>query len=710
MHKGAPVARNMPFDIDDMPEILMVDDGFYTPHEDGPLGFGRFDVGQLRRGPLNTRLATSADSWCSASRRSNDPGVIEVSSVFLPLRPRIPSVLGGQDSDSSAPNDEGECEENASLYQYSAPAGELSLRCFEHSSKTKRRKIEEVRSCTRRQLMSVKVNSSSSRLSICNDLKMDSSSRCGKLLEANLPAEVQNGRYMSAAKAQGVAENLGTYDWRHGLSSTSTTGKNAKSTSCGRTRLMWTEKSPHEMPQKVFFTSLLTGVRLEGNTQKRPRAIKVAIRVGGEIFGSESQSDSSAADTFVNNFPVDVPRKNVNHIYEHPRAECVLDDEELKNNVLNETSRKGNDRNKTRERSALSYPVLECLPDNNGLIGVICSSPGRIPLSSVHECLNHAAKETDMKCCTVCWAPDLDENSKVYECSECGVCAHLRCCYNKGETQSIPNNGVEARYIWKCAVCCYKSTSAQQPVSGSLDASTTTEQAKKSKRRSRPPQWLKDSHIDDPLLAGKSDNTFGEIGSHGVKCVVCPYHGGAMSRVKIGDDPVWIHEVCRVWLKGSLRPPPIKSVEAEYHACVLCGQGERAHATKSDEEMAKPAPDYVVKCASSRCQVHFHPMCALLSKRLTKMSIESQTAANIEDPVELSKQRDVNLCACFTLTALDCEVARERTGKDPGTKDVVTVPIGFCGIHNPSREAAFRGLYPAGKYVTPDVMKIPPLV
>lgn len=716
MHHSNPVARNLPFDIDDMTEILMVDDGFYTPYKEGPLGFGRYDIGQLRRGPLNTRLATSSDSWCAASRRSDDPGVLEVSSVVLPLHPRFPSIPEHEDADRSVSNEkEGEEIDTASSYEYFAPAGEISLRSFEHSSKTKRRKIEEVRSCTTRQLISVKVNSSSSRSSIFNDLQMDKSSRYGKLLEATMPSEVQNGRYLSTTKAQRVVDDLGTYDWRHGLSSTSTTGKNAKSTSCGRTRLIWTKKSPHDMPQKVFFTSLLTGARLEGASQKRPRDIKLALRVGGEIFGSVSSSDGSLDDIYSSNFPVAVPSGLSDSKYEHPRAVCMLDDEELVKNILNDTSRPGHDRGKARARSALSHPTTECLPDNNGLIGVICSSPGNISLPSVHECLNHAAKESDSLCCTVCWAPELDESSPVYECSECGVCAHLRCCYDQGETQPVSSNLDEAEYTWKCAVCSYKST--QQSLAGNCDPSTgvSNDQAKKSRRRSRPPQWLQDSHIDDPVLAGKSEYSFGEVGSHGVKCAACPYHGGAMSRVRVGNDIVWIHEVCRVWMKGSLPPPSSEDAEEDIHECALCGKGWGQNSLNSEEEVTKSPSEYILKCAAPRCLVHFHPMCALLSRKLTEASIEtdpmtSNDQTNADDPVEMSKKMDEKDCACFTLTALDCEVKHGRIGKDPGTRETVKIPVGFCGIHNPSREAAYRGLYPAGKYFTPDVMKIPALV
>ena len=132
----------------------------------------------------------------------------------------------------------------------------------------------------------------------------------------------------------------------------------------------------------------------------------------------------------------------------------------------------------------------------------------------------------------------------------------------------------------------------------------------------------------------------------------------------------------------------------------------------SHEAEARSAPAYVVKCAGSRCQVQFHPMCALLSRKLAELSDEAAGGEHrgTEDPVEASKKMDELRCACFTLTALDCEIPIGRRGKDPGTRTVLTIPVAFCGIHNPSREPTFRGLYPAGKYITHDVMKIPALL
>ncbi len=717
MHRCNPVTRNMPFDLDDMAEILMADDGSYTPHENGPLGFGRFDVGQLRRGPLNTRLATSSDSWCSASRRLDDPGILEVSSVFLPLPySRVSSPTKLQHCDVTLL-----CEQMNEVDVASRnyiPHGELALRCHEHSSTNKRRRISAIRSCGRHLLVSVKVNASSSRSSLFSGLQMESSSRYGRLLEATLPAEVQSGRILSIAKAHKIAENLGTYDSRHGLSNTSNVGKTANRLSCGRTRLVWTQKIPTDQPQKVSFSSLLTGVRIEGANQKRPRDIKVAIRVDGEIFGSESSSEESShrKTGMFENFPAASRSIFLSDAVDNPHLQCMMDDEEFVKNILNDAPKLASDRSKVRGRSVSSQPVLDCLPDSNGLIGVVCSSPGRISVSSVHDYLNLAAKESPLRLCTVCWAPDIDQNNLVKECSECGVLVHSSCCHDKGEMLPLTlASDAEEQHIWRCAVCCHNHQIQSTPGSKATSI-PVNEQAKKSKRKSRLPHWLQDSHIDDPLAAGRSGSALSDMSSHGIKCELCPYRGGAMSRIRVNNDFVWMHEVCRVWLRGCMKAPTILAEETISRECSLCGQTKRQATAKASSDVSfLGVSEYLVKCAASRCQVYFHPMCALLSSKLNGVSNEGKAATSdiktneIDYQAESPQEADRRLCSCFTLTALDCEVTTSYNRVEAGTREVVQVPIAFCGIHNPKREASFRGLYPGGRHVNAEVMRVPAL-
>ena len=691
MHKGPPLSRNTAFDIDDMTETLLADDGSYTPHNDGPLGFGRYDAGQLRRGPINTRLATSSDSVCSASRRTADPGILEVSTIVLPLfyhRKSFQSVI---------PENNHELKHRGTLdgFDVHSPKGEITLRCHDRASRSRRRKVAEVRRSARRQLVSVKVGSSSSRSSIFTGINSGTESQFGKVLEATLPIEVQNGKVLTTMNARQVAESLGSYDWRHGFPKNNATGKLSK-TSCGRTRLVWTDRNgPADQPQKVVYNSLLNGERLESSSQKRPRDIRVAIRLQGEKFASMPNANNLSLDFRENSI---VGRTN---------AACVLDDEEFIKNVLADAQKSSSERSKARTRVASAHPVFDCLPDSNGAIGVVCTSPGKVTLSSVHERLNHAAKMSSLKCCTVCWSPDHDRYNPVNECAECGILAHTQCCYDAGEIEVIQTIDDSAKELswWRCAVCCFKKS--QPSAQGAKSSALLAEQASRSRRKPKLPQWLQDSHIDDTLPAGRPDHIQGEIASHGIKCALCPYHGGAMSPVKSGDDIVWMHEVCRLWHNGAVNGS--QDDEEGKLQCALCGKTERRRTSKAPLDKHSAGRGFLIKCAGSRCQIFFHPMCALLSSRYSDMQLESGDPLSGQYHPFTAKGVDQRLGAAFTLSAVDCEAMTAKVGYDRMNRRTIQIPIGFCGIHNPQRLRTSRGLYPAGKHINNDTIRVPAL-
>jgi len=691
MHRGPPIARNTAFDIDDMTETLTADDGSFTPHSSGPLGFGRYDIGQLRRGSSNTRLATSWDSVCSASRRSTDPGILEVSSITLPLS------FSPNASHSTVPEAKRDLKATGVFRDtdgaVNAPAGEISLQCFERNAQTRRSRVAKVKICAKQRLISVRVGSSSSRSSIFTDIKLDTESRYGKMLQATLPPEVQNGKVLNAVNAQKVAESLGSYDSRHGFPKTTSAGRSQR-IGCGRTRLVWTDRrGPADQPQKVIHSSLLCGERLEQGSHKRPRDVTVTIRVAGAVFGGRPVADdqtlglrSQARLGFAN-------------------AECTLDDDELVKSILADTHKASTDRNKARTRVVSAFPVLDCLPDSNGAIGVVCTVPGKIPWSSVHERLNHAAKLSSVRSCTVCWSPDHDQSYVVQECAECGTLAHTQCCYDSGKIEdihSIDDSSTKLSW-WRCAVCCFKKSQPSVVVTKSNSA--PTEQSSRSRRKPKLPQGLRDFHIDDTLPAGRPDHIQGEIASHGIKCALCPYHGGAMSRVKSGKDFVWMHEVCRLWRSGVV--DCTSDIQESKFKCALCGKTEkrRMSSNGSSEELSSENRGYLIKCASSRCQVYFHPMCALLSSKMNEF--ESITPSPGQFHPFTDQGIDQGLCAAFSLSAMNCEVARGDTGEYGIHSTTIRIPIGFCGIHNPNRSPTSRGLYPAGKHMNNDTIQIP---
>ena len=702
MHAVVPVARNIPVDIDNLTATLTADDGLYSPFENGPFGYGKFDIGQLRRGTSNSRLANAQEMVCSASRRSDEPGVIELSKITLPPLP--------QDDEASAsivakPPDHLRENSTEVSIQHQGPdddeRGELSLRCFELMQKRRRRKVNQSRSCVQKQFISVKVNGSSSRASLFSNSSSDNAS----FFEATLPLEVQNGRFLSVSKAQSIANKLGTFNWRHGLAATNHSGKNSNRISAGRTRLMWTEKSPADQPQRVYFTSLLTGAKLDSGAQKRPREIRVGIKVNGELWKGESKAEN------VNS--------NSDLIHTQQKASkssllCTLDSDRLVQSILKGSRAFKTDRYKDKSREPelglLSKTMfikparIECVPDCNGIISVLCSSPGSIETASIHEPLNNAARQHSV--CSVCWSPTEDGVRDVKECYECGVSVHLQCCRDTGiKTPIDDTSGMETTNQWRCAVCCKFRVNKQGE---GFDSLSVSENSKKPRRKSRPPTWMKDAHIE-PKAKKRSDSSPDSLVVDEVKCIRCPYSGGAMSPAEEDGNLVWIHEVCRIWVADASTIDQISDLPR----CALCGtEDTRApSAAKRSASSSDTRASQLIKCAAERCQVRFHPMCALLSSKLAEERCQPHKTTKKEsvgeNSAEKAKDEDSKLCTKFTLTALHCKAEEGAIGKDPGEIRSVTVPVGFCGIHNPLREPSFYGVYPGGTYLDPETMVVP---
>ena len=69
------------------------------------------------------------------------------------------------------------------------------------------------------------------------------------------------------------------------------------------------------------------------------------------------------------------------------------------------------------------------------------------------------------------------------------------------------------------------------------------------------------------------------------------------------------------------------------------------------------------------------------------------------DDIGKAKKKDIELCSQYTLTFASVRGSAHSFGKDPGVRCAISLPVIFCGIHNPAREQSFHGLYPGGKLV-----------
>eukprot|EP00980_Cylindrotheca_fusiformis_P026445 scaffold16189_cov125-Cylindrotheca_fusiformis.AAC.1 len=668
MHPVVPVARNIPCDIDEMPEILSVDDGSHTPFENGPFGFGNFAMGQMQQSADQNLLVTKSVAMRAAARRSVDPGVIELSTVTLHPDEVLKNTFDEAQTDLSCSMDDA--------------VGELSLCCFEIEQKRKKRKIDKAKMLTRKRFISVKINSTSSKFSILPSASLD-------LACARLPTEVQEARFLSMSKATKIAQKLGSYDCRHGLGPTNASGKNANRVTVGRTRRMWTSKSPADKPQRVFFTSLLTGGRLDSGTQKRPRDIRVAIKVNGEYFQP-------------NDAGMILERRESPGLHAHrvvAEKQCSVDVNKLVTKLIKSKMGEKSRRSLVGMELPLIKPAtFDCIPDSTGMISVACTSPGTIPATSVHRLLNNAANE-DSAVCTVCWHRGCHELGSLQECSSCGVLAHPNCCLDTGifRDARVGSDSATAP-AWFCSVCSSTTGKTTQ------DASQQT--VKTRRRISRRPVWLNDSLVESPVSNCKTSHLSAPNHS-GHKCFLCPFSGGAMSLVKVNGVNSWVHEVCRIWTGFGLspmdEPTNVSGEDRRIEYCALCGvAGAKLNGGSSDK--SPHFSSILAKCAGARCRVYFHPMCALLASKLTRKYVRASMTST--EPSQSSPQmsKDFDISSRFTLTAIDCEAVQKRHG----VVKMLQIPVCFCGFHNPTRQADMYGLYPGGEHIDDKVVRVPP--
>ena len=170
-----------------------------------------------------------------------------------------------------------------------------------------------------------------------------------------------------------------------------------------------------------------------------------------------------------------------------------------------------------------------------------------------------------------------------------------------------------------------------------------------------------------------------------------------MSRISVEGEVFWIHEVCRIWT-GDER---VSAYSTKNQPCALCG-------TSYDLPVCfhkKYSSQCVVKCAAVGCHISVHPMCALVSSLTSQSMNESNHNKSESKPLGRTgkaKKKDVDLCSQHTLTFASVR------GNNSGVRCATTIPVFFCGIHNPAREKSFYGLYPGGKMMDiNNTLKIP---
>ena len=640
---------------------------------------------------------------------------------------------------------------------------------------------------------------------------------------ATLPAYVQTGRCVSLETAIAISSNEKlksslAKETVNSESASQSSSKKKKSNNnanrnqrvlVGRTRLIWTKKlvnntedgycvfdkniasgkfknnpifsaldsrnDDKNMMQrannnKVYYTSLLTGHRLDSNSSRRRREVTVGIKVDNCLMLAKDLNDNASPGkekTIQDSNTKEPCIEDGDFIMQSPHphnAVCVLNrnsfyealTKEAKNPKKSYTFQhhipipsdnddlfminNSTDYNKNRFVMKITAPRLGCISLDDGPLRGVCYSSGIVKGASplaVHLMLNQAAKiHLDRRLCTVCW---MDDNEMmVRECCDCKLLAHISCCKNQGHLFDDK---------WRCAVCQDYHI---------LSMSSMEKRISKPLRRTRLPSRF--SSDADVLLTdvtiGKDDVSISEEMQHWEKrvakqCILCPYSGGAMSPVSNSyDDKRWMHEICGIWCSHAGKKKEKDAMNDKVNkVCVICGNGDGKDSMKKDkksgasEDSSKVTnqnnasrierTSRLVKCAMDGCSIHFHPFCAIItskcrqgeqlqsshsllsennrsSLRSLRNSSDSLKDEEIAKLLKEMASNDKELTRQFTLQLLNISRNEGSYGSCfEGTEKTSTVPVAFCGLHNPKRERSLFGCPPMACNALSSAMHIP---
>jgi len=711
-HPNEPVYKVRPYDLDEMTPILRA--GCTTPDYNAHGEFGHLRSSQV---PRHTHVA---------ARRSDDPGVVELTSFFKPSKAQRHLMCTQRRFDPF--------QEDPSL------PGELSLRMYKEVQERKRKRETMEMANKKTTQVSFRLGSTSSRSSIFSDALKDPESEL-LLLPAKFPRTLQDAMRISGPDVVERALALGSYNARpvppEVIACNDTSSKNRLFV--GRTRLIWSEKLDHlSNSQRVPYRSLLTGDRIEGSAWKRPLQVKVAIRLNGALLSSKRSTAKRRAleldAALSNEEPFSYSGRTVNDAVDSvcrvadadtgtgDHSQCSLNSERL----LAEASRQLLRRDKStasgllhliRQELAIRVqstnartnpvvgagqlvfvpPCIDCVPTEDGLLSVVCTKPGRVNWvrlstessdESRHSVSTLILRElaSQWSCCSICWrldSPMVNDGSSV-TCDTCTARVHAACLpLKQGDSP------------WVCRACRTKAKTVEES-----------------------------------------------------KCTFCHHSGGELVQEENG---AWVHEICRTWCiecsskpdnsgangyAGSGRP----SCSNEFESPTPLETLRRAQAADpSIKPMAAlgdndalrchlcaKSTNAVVRCAAESCSLQFHPMCAVIA---SMVSIDARAivdlyllivcsrfhcrflfgqAANVHYHQKLSqgdaKERDAFFCSQYQLSMLHTSFCG---GGSATGGNSATLPVAFCGYHNPARPEDLYGLYPGGFSVESGVMRIP---
>lgn len=584
-----------------------------------------------------------------AARRSEDPGVVEFTSFFQPSIAQIhhmysPTHLDPLEGDPSLP-------------------GELSLRLYNEllERKRKRQKVEHANLNTLH--ISLRLGSTSTRSTILKN----SSKQQGTVLVllAIFPKSIQEGLRMSGPNVFKVAEYLGSYNARliphEAFASEDTSCKNR--IVVGRTRLIWCEKEiPQSSSQRVPYRSLLTGDRLEAS--KRPLRVKVAIRINGEILSSNVPSAKKTAAAMSDASIINVTQllygnkivsdalntAGESELYSgKATAQCGIDSERL----LLGVSRRFISRNEAKLSSLLSLLRKEWTIQEQTLVTQIGSVINRGQLHVVPPCIDCIPSEDGLQCVV---------------CTKAGTLTWRR---HTTKAKMQPNHKASTLILHElaikavCCSICWKHDEALLHKRASLECKSCKLRVHTSCL------LLQQSSLSWTCQSCKRDDDEAEP-----LCRLCHLPGGEL--VKLGDSN-WVHDVCQRWCTNHTSENSAAVSSSDDMRCHICSESTSA----------------VARCSAPNCTIQFHPICGVIASITAKFRHEKLSQGTFNE-------HDAFLCSQYCFYLLRTSVHRRGKG------DIsVTLPVAFCGFHNPDRREDMIGVYPGGFNEKWKVVRIP---
>ena len=581
----------------------------------------------------------------SARRSSQDPGIIDFVRFRIPrsMEPAIDPIPGD--------------------YSVGYPTEIEGVLSFpEAIQRRKRRRVSMVEERTERFTISICFGGTSSRSTL---QPTELSSGEPFVLLAKLPNEISGGRRMDASRALDVAAHLGSYDHRHGLPRLSDSTKRVRT---GRTRTIWSSKE--SLSQRPLHKSLLTGCFIDHGQHRRPSDVKVFIRLNGQLLTIDkknakkafdgSDSDDEWAGAYSNHAIESAfqfaDEETINKETQHENLQCsfdsasYLDSIRKRNTVSSQFVKRIREpyfvqvMDKDRLWINIRPPALWSHPCEDGVFQVVCSEAGEI--NGIQYASSFSAGRSAGQ--NYPWATAIFLDAMAKQHQACCIC------WSGSETD-------DERDIIICTSCqvrvhprCYSG------------------------KKTFDPQWLCDSCRDYQEHANALPASLTSLNVRWArKCSLCDQFGSALILLdSLGSNTFtasWVHVHCRTW----------ECAKAfEEGQCVLCSRTSQ----------------YLVRCAATGCSLKFHPMCAVVASH----AAASGRAADhtfLAGEIESEEDRDI-----FLSTQYCQEVATVSFGKKKSKKR--SIPIAYCGLHNPRRAPDRYGLLPGAIHFK-DAVRLP---